>query len=422
MVDRKRRSASATDVTKENEQHVSDFRYAVQISVYLLKPIGAWPLDDDEATSWLKIAVHKVSTLIATFLMLFTIVPWIVQIIKEKWSVIQMLRTICPLLFTLTVFARYILLMLHQNQLKSCMDRVADDWRYTIIAEDRETMLANARMGRTFGIVSVVFMFSSGALFFSLPLVLPSLINEDNVTVRLHPSPCELLVFDSKITPVYEIVYLLQTLSGCTIYSAFCGICSLMANFVVHVCGQCDVLTLIFDETVDGGEHNRGPIEGRIATAVTRHLRMLRLVSDVSGLFTEICLVEFIQASCNICLIGYYIITDLNNNESFVQISMYVLALASIVFNVFMFCYIGDLLAERCQKLGTTCYTVEWYRMPPRKAVEMIMPITISRYPATLTAGKMMTMTLTTFSDILKTSMAYFNLLREFSIRDATRT
>lgn len=38
-------------------------------------------------------------------------------------------------------------------------------------------------------------------------------------------------------------------------------------------------------------------------------IRFSRLASDVSDLFTEICLVEFVNASCNICLIGYYIVT-----------------------------------------------------------------------------------------------------------------
>lgn len=79
---------------------------------------------------------------------------------------------------------------------------------------------------------------------------------------------------------------------------------------------------------------------------------------------------------------------------------MYVFALASIIFNVFIFCYIGDLLTERCQMVGTTCYETEWYRMPPKKAIEFIMPITMARYPIAITAGKMMTMTLSTFSDV----------------------
>ncbi|KAF3054533.1 Odorant receptor 131 [Nylanderia fulva] len=417
MINQKQLANALDDsvTAKQNESHISDFYYAVQISICLLKPIGAWPLDD---TSRLKIALHKLHMATGMFLILFTIVPMIVQMIKEKWSAFLILRMICPLLFTMAIFARYILLLWHQDRLKSCIEHVTDDWRSTIIAEDRDIMLANAKTGRTFGIVSVAFMFSCGALYYMLPMVLPNAINEDNVTVRVHPSPCEFLVFDSKASPAYEIVYFFQLLSGCTAYSAFCGICSLMAHFVTHVCGQCDVLTAFFQDIVNDGKHNNGSIENRIATAVTRHLRLLRLVSDISNLFTEICLVEFINASCNICLLGYYIITDLNNNESFIQISMYIFGLASVIFNVFLVCYIGDLLKERCQNVGTACYEIEWYQIPSKKAIELIMPILMSRYSTTLTAGKMVAMTLTTFSDILKTSMAYFNLLREFSSRD----
>ncbi|XP_025075371.1 uncharacterized protein LOC105432587 [Pogonomyrmex barbatus] len=313
MVDRKRENTFVNTLavgvrTKQNESHVLDFRYAVQISVCLLKPIGAWPLASDE-TSRLKIVLHKASMVIVTFLLVFMIVPWIILIVKEKWGVFLILRTMCPLIFITTVFARYVLLLWHQDRLKVCIDRMADDWRFAIIAEDRDVMLANARLGRTFGMVSVVFMFSSGALYYALPLTMPKMINEDNVTVRSHPSPCEFLVFDAKVSPVYEIVYFLQLLSGYTAYSTFSGICSLIANFVTHVCGQYDMLISIFEETVDGGKHNSGSIKDRIAIAINRHLRLLRLVSNVSSLFTEICFVEFISASCNICLFGYYIIT-----------------------------------------------------------------------------------------------------------------
>ncbi|XP_018406429.1 PREDICTED: uncharacterized protein LOC108782622 [Cyphomyrmex costatus] len=418
MVDQKQAktlNTLAVNVTKQNESHVSDFYYAVQISICLLKPFGAWPLNDDK--SKFKIVLHRTSMVIAMFLLIFVIAPMIMRMIKER-DVFLIIHMMCELLFTLMVFAKYVLLLWHQDRLRFCIDHVANDWKYAIIAEDRDIMLANARVGRTFGITSVVFMFSCGILYYLHPIVTPNLVNEDNVTIRLHPSACEFLVFDSKASPVYEIVYFLQLLSGFTAYGAFCGICSLMANFVAHVCGQCDVLMSLLEELVDGGKHNSGSIDNRIATVINRHLRLLRFVSDVSRLFTEICLVEFMNASCNICLMGYIIITDMNNNESFVQIFMYLFGLVSVIFNVFMFCYIGHLLKERCQQVGTICYTIQWYRMPSRKAIDLLMPIIMSQYPATLTAGKMLAMTLTTFSDILKTSMAYFNLLREFSSRD----
>lgn len=195
MVDRKQGNTLA--VTK-NELHDSDFHYAVRISVYLLKPIGAWPLASGE-TSRLKIILHRALMLIATFVQLFMIAPWIVHIVKENLSIFLIFRTICPLLFTITCFAKYVLLLGYQDRLKFCVDHVADDWRCTIITEDRDIMLENARVGRTFGITSVAFMFSCGALYYTIPIVTPNLTNGNNVTVRLHPSPCEFLVFDHQV-------------------------------------------------------------------------------------------------------------------------------------------------------------------------------------------------------------------------------
>jgi hypothetical protein len=192
MADRKRGTAA----TKKNERHASDFYYVVQISIYLLKPIGVWPLADDEATSRLKSAMHRTFTVTATFFLTFLIVLWILHLIKENWNVVLILRMICPLFFIFTIYARYILLMLHQDQLKSCLHRVVNDWQCAIIAEDHEIMLTNARVGRIF--VSVIIMFSCGTFYYLLPMVSPSLI-KDNITAKVHPSPCELLVFDSKV-------------------------------------------------------------------------------------------------------------------------------------------------------------------------------------------------------------------------------
>lgn len=79
-----------------------------------------------------------------------------------------------------------------------------------------------------------------------------------------------------QVSPVYEITYALVALSCFTAYTVFCGICSLTAKFVTHICGQCEILMCIFEELVDGGERNRGTVDQRISTAMIHHLRILK--------------------------------------------------------------------------------------------------------------------------------------------------
>lgn len=201
MVDQKQKSAS--DIMKQNKFHVSDFYYAVQVSICLLKPIGAWPLRQ-QATK-VETIVHGLSIAVATFLQFFAVASWIACMITTKWSFYEILRTACPLIFTITVFLRYLLLLSHQHEIKSCIDRVAEDWRNVTIAEDREVMLANAKSGRFFGIISVAFMFGSGLPYNCMPLVLPPIVTEDNVTIRSFPNPCELIFLDVQVNSMYDL-------------------------------------------------------------------------------------------------------------------------------------------------------------------------------------------------------------------------
>ncbi|XP_020279266.1 odorant receptor 13a-like [Pseudomyrmex gracilis] len=393
-----------------------DFYYAAQVSIWLLKPIGAWPLQ--QRATKLKTLVHGSSIVIVTFLQLFMIVPWITCIITAKMSFYEIVRTACPLIFSITVFLRYLLLLCHRNEIRSCIDLIIEDWLSTTMAKDRQIMLANAKAGRFFGIISVAFMFGSGLPYACMPIILPFAVNEDNVTIRSLPNPCDLIFLDVQVSPVYEVAYALEFCSSFILFTVFCGICSLTAKFVSHACGQCEILMYFFEEMIDGGDHNRGTIDQRISTTITRHLRILRFVSDIDKVLNEICLAEFVNASCNICLLGYYVIVDWNNQESMLQIFVYFLAFVSITFNIYIFCYIGEQLVDHCQKIGTKCYMIEWYRLPQNKARNLIFPIIMSNYPVELTAGRMLKMTMSSFSNILKTSMAYFNLLREVSTRD----
>lgn len=82
------------------------------------------------------------------------------------------------------------------------------------------------------------------------------------------------------------------------------------------------------------------------------------------------------------------------------QIFVYFLAFVSITFNIYIFCHIGEQLVDRCQKIGTMCYMIEWYRLPRDKARNLIFPIIMSNYPVELTAGKMLTMTMSSFSNV----------------------
>lgn len=187
----------------QNDKGLLDFHYAAQVSFWLLKPIGAWPLK--QRATKMDIIAYILLIIIATFFQLFMIIPWIICIVTAKWSIYEILRTACPLIFSITVFLRYLLLLFHRDEIRTCIDRIVEDWLNVAIIEDRKIMLANAKSGRFFGIISVAFMFGSGVPYACMPLVLPSVVTEDNVTIRSLPNPSELIFLDVQVNLMYDI-------------------------------------------------------------------------------------------------------------------------------------------------------------------------------------------------------------------------
>lgn len=109
------------------------------------------------------------------------------------------------------------------------------------------------------------------------------------------------------------------------------------------------------EDLIDGDDRNQSDLDQRISNII------------------EIYLVKFINASCNICLLDYYVIGMSINFESHILIFYYYLQ-----------------LEDRCQKIdiNNKCYMIKWYCRRIKRVYSLIFPIIMSNYPVELTAGK----------------------------------
>ncbi|PBC34558.1 Odorant receptor 49b [Apis cerana cerana] len=73
----------------------------------------------------------------------------------------------------------------------------------------------------------------------------------------------------------------------------------------------------------------------------------------------------------------------------------------------------GKIIILLSNNLAQTCITLNWYRFPKKKARYLILIIIMSNYPIKLTAAKVMDISLTTFTDVMKAAVGYLNMLRE---------
>ncbi|XP_071641240.1 odorant receptor 4-like isoform X3 [Temnothorax longispinosus] len=202
-----------------------------------------------------------------------------------------------------------------------------------------------------------------------------------------------------QISPIYEIVYVAHCMCGYTIYSITAGACGLAALFATHACGQIQVIVSRLEDLLNGKSPN---IHQRIAVIVKDHVRVVRFSAVVEEILQEVCLVEFTSSVCTICLLEYYCIVDWQEDNK-LSLATYFLLFISFCFNIYILCYIGELLMEKSSQIGSMCYMINWYQLSPRSVRNLILIIAMSSHPIKLSAGRMVDLSLTTFGNVRKT-------------------
>ncbi|XP_011148360.2 odorant receptor 4-like isoform X2 [Harpegnathos saltator] len=405
------RSYSKLPAKKSLHQQHND--YSLQLNRWFLKPIGIWPA----STSTEKILSHAIQ-FICYSLITFTVIPSVLYIFLEDQDVDIRVKAIGPVSHWMMGILNYLSLLLRGDEIRRCIEHMEVDWQLVNRAEDREVMLKSAKFGRFVAGFCAVFM-HCGVFSYSMMKGMSSLVIViDNQTVTIPRLPCPFYsnFLDTTVKLTNQIVLMIQFLSGFIVNSITVGACSLAAVFAMHACGQFNVLFLWLNELVgDDGEEERKLVEYKLANIVQHHLRVLSFVSRIEQVMYQICLVQLVGCTLNMCMLGYYSLTEWNTEDT-KNLVTYGILFVSITFNIFIFCYIGELLSEQCKKVGETAYLTEWYRLPQKTALSLVLIISRSSAVIKMTAGKLIELSLITFGDVIKTSLAYLNILRTVSL------
>ncbi|CAL7936637.1 unnamed protein product [Xylocopa violacea] len=392
-----------------NVHYENDIRYSLQMCQWLLQSIGVWPLVY-EGTSRLE---HVISVIVMTTcftLLFFIIVPSGHYIFYVEKNLNMKVKLFGPVGFCLSSTMKYFYLNLKGGVFKRCIEHVKRDWQVVQDPNHRTIMLKYVAISRRLITVCAVFLYTGGMSYHTVMQFLSKDRSKSNYTFKPLTYPgCDWFL-DEQSSPTYEIVFLSHCLAAMVMYTVTTATYSLAAIFVTHICGQIEIQITRLQELVEM-KKKQDDARDPLAIIVQDHVEVLRFSENVEGALRVICLTEIVESTCVICLLEYYCLMEWENSDA-VAISTYLLLLLSFTFNVFIFCYIGEVLSEQCSQIGTIAYEIDWYELPAKEAHDLILLNLISQYPPKLTAGKIITLSLRTFGSVLKTSVVYLNLLR----------
>ncbi|XP_026668785.1 uncharacterized protein LOC108624252 [Ceratina calcarata] len=386
----------------------NDYQRHLNLSIqwirWLLKPIGLWPKSR-------VIRLYRLVNIACYSLLAFLFIPCILYVFLELEDLYNKLKQFGPLIFCVMAFAKYSSLIVHQADIRECLRRIEWDWKNINYGSDRNIMLTNANFGRKLMILCTFFMYGGFVFYYIAIPISIGRISADNLTFIPHVFPFSSYISDTRYSPANEIVFSVQFMAGGLMHGITSAACSLAAAFAVHACGQMQVLMNWLNHLIDGRPDMSSSIDGRIASIVEQHVRILKFLALTERTLQQVSFAEFLGCTLDICLVGYYVIMESKSNDV-TSVVTYTILLISLTFNIFIFCYIGEMVAEHCRKIGDASYMIEWYRLPGKSKQCCIMIIAMSSTSIKLTAGNMVNLSISTFTDVVKTSVAFLNVLR----------
>ncbi|XP_018364251.1 PREDICTED: odorant receptor 82a-like [Trachymyrmex cornetzi] len=331
--------------------------------------------------------------------------------VDSQMSYETRLQNFGPLTFWFIAMVNYSCLLMHVDDIHNCVEHVKMDWLIIRRFEDQKVMLKSAKLGRFIAGFCAVFMHCGVFSYNVVQGLSKSILHMENssIVVRGLPYPFYNKILNVHFSPAYEFVFFLQCLSSFVVNCVTVATCGLTAVFVMHACGQMKIMISWLKNFIDDKKEERTSLRQRFAIIVNHHLRILRsssfIVSYSIERFDSFWSHPQRRKEYNPPLRDFI---D-GNHQSILSHSM---VLSSITFNIFIFCYIGEILSEQGEQIGKSAYMTNWYLLPGKTAQGLILIILRSNAVIKITAGKIVQLSFSTFGDVIKSALAYLNILR----------
>ncbi|XP_011065196.1 PREDICTED: odorant receptor 22c-like [Acromyrmex echinatior] len=215
--------------------------------------------------------------------------------------------------------------------------------------------------------------------------------------------------FEVYKTPVYELVgvglffHVLKTAIIIAILNA------LILTLVLHVSGQIDIMcqelkaipSMIKSSSVS------------TKSLVVRHQKIISLSKNIESFFSFVALLQFVWNTFVICAIGFMVVISLGMNmtSKFEILVQFIIPYFAVTIEAFVFCFAGEYLSTKSKAIGDAAYETVWYELSTSECRILLFVILRSQKQLTITAGKVMNLTLEGFTNSKSISDAAYETL-----------
>ncbi|KYN18449.1 Putative odorant receptor 92a [Trachymyrmex cornetzi] len=207
-----------------------------------------------------------------------------------------------------------------------------------------------------------------------------------------------------KMLLTMQFVHLIMSGCGTGLLNA------LLLTLTLHVGGQMDILRCWLSELVPRKNEGSETVAVTTNRIIRKHQRIINFSEYIEDLYTYIALVQFTSNTVLICSLGFLIVTASENinPDATEHIVRSLLFYTVTNLEAFIFCYAGEYIKNKSKAIGNAAYNSAWYEMKPKNSRNLIFVILRAQKQLTLTVGKIMDLSLESFTITLFCHYRYF--------------
>ncbi|XP_047370275.1 odorant receptor 4-like isoform X1 [Vespa velutina] len=202
---------------------------------------------------------------------------------------------------------------------------------------------------------------------------------------------------------VYQIIYIPCIVLG------YVGFDCMFVNLSIQVIAQFSILSYKVKTLLNDSKNLRDGMK----KLILRHYRLIRLTETLEDNFNFPIMQQLLGTTIHICISCYYVLMGPETKDILTSI-LFFLYMLSVTSTLFIYCFIGECFIQESTNFGNAIYNYEWYNLPAIDAKFFLICMIRTKKPQFLTSGKFAILSLTVFTDIIKTSMGYLSVLRTF--------
>ncbi|XP_033211850.1 odorant receptor 82a-like [Belonocnema kinseyi] len=320
-------------------------------------------------------------------------------------------HTISHSLIISLVFLKTTIFWLQRGCAKEILSEMLYDWCSIKNPEERIIMKKYVNISHK------IYMASSTINVLSLCTYIGTFVRSclaESVEDRKFPLPSR-FPFPSKISPIFEVLCLLQLLI-LGLSATLCGaLDSFFLAMILHTSTKIEIVRLelkrfVEDKLKSQNKSLASNTKNAAKLLIDKHQNMIDFAEKINQVYSNNVLVHFTFCMIQISFTSYEILTMLETNRK--TVLKLIIILNNQIAVIGAFCAIGELVRSKSLSIADEAYSFPWYNLKTDDCRTIMMLIRRAHIPISITAGKFVILSIASFMQLLKATFSYLSVLR----------